>query len=186
MGRPAADENPDTTRVRARDDIAREVRASSYTGTIGKKICEMIADGASLRGLCRELKIDTTTVLDWLQRYESFREMYRKARVDQADALADEIMDVARQEPGRDEMGKVDSGDVQHRRLLADVLKWRAAKLKPQVYGDKITQEHTGQGGQPLVLNIVTGVPVAPTPPAIEHDETPRVEAPPVHDEDAE
>lgn len=85
--------------------------------------------------------------------------MYARAREDQADTLADEILEVARSKTDPDEMGKVDNGAVQEKRLLVDSLKWRAAKLGPKTYGDKLQQEHTGSGGGPI--QVITGVPEA-------------------------
>lgn len=35
-------------------------------------------------------------------------------------------------------------------RVKIDAYKWRAARLKPKVYGDRIVQEHTGAGGGPI------------------------------------
>lgn len=39
----------------------------------------------------------------------------------------------------------VNSDVVQRSRLRVDARKWFLSKMMPKVYGDKITQEHTGQ-----------------------------------------
>ena len=59
-----------------------------------------------------------------------------RARCDQADALAEEMLDVARSAPRAKS-----SEEVQGYRLLVDTVKWRASKMKPRSYGDKLLME---------------------------------------------
>jgi hypothetical protein len=48
------------------------------------------------------------------------------------------------------------SADVMaHKRLMVDTLKWKLSKMLPKVYGDKVTQEHTGAGGGPIQMAAV-------------------------------
>ena len=61
--------------------------------------------------------------------------------MDQADALADEMLKEAR--------GATEK-NAQAKRLLVDTLKWRAGKLKPKVYGERIGLEHGGPQGGPI------------------------------------
>lgn len=82
----------------------------------------------------------TSTVYRWLADKPEFRELYARAREDQADTLADEIIDIADQKDG-----EADTPDsVNRARLRVDARKWIASKLKPKRYGDKIDHEHTG------------------------------------------
>jgi hypothetical protein len=37
-------------------------------------------------------------------------------------------------------------------------MQWRAAKLAPKKYGEKIQAEHTGADGGPMQFTVVTGV----------------------------
>ena len=39
---------------------------------------------------------------------------------------------------------------------------WRAAKLAPKKYGDKLTQEHTGPGGGPVQMDATITIVRAP------------------------
>lgn len=41
---------------------------------------------------------------------------------------------------------------IASKRLQVDALKWKLSKMLPKVYGDKVTQEHTGAGGGPITL----------------------------------
>jgi len=91
-------------------------------------VCELIADGKSLRSICKRDDMPTTsTVCKWLSLVPSFAEQYARAREMQADALADEITDIA------DDT----TGDPQRDKLRVDARKWVAAKLKPRKYGEK-------------------------------------------------
>ncbi len=99
-----------------------------------------------------------TTIWLWTRQIPEFLEQYHRAREEQADALAEEMVDVVRSDPVCTEMGNVDTGLVAHNRLLIDTLKWRAARLKPKVYGDKVQNEHSGPDGGPI--QVTTGVPL--------------------------
>lgn len=67
------------------------------------------------------------TVIRWCREHEWFRNMYARAKKEQADAYEDAMIRTARTEK-----------DVQRARLIVDTMKWTASKLKPRVYGDKI------------------------------------------------
>lgn len=111
------------------------------------KILERIANGESLRGICRtEGMPPAPTVCRWLAEDESFRERYARAREAQADALFDDILDIA------------DTPDEDPRRLKLriDARIWAASKLKPKVYGDKIETTHqAGESIKEIVRSIV-------------------------------
>lgn len=62
------------------------------------KICERLADGGSLRMICRDEDMPAkSTVFDWLADHdrEAFRTKYAYAREAQADSLVDEMTDIA-------------------------------------------------------------------------------------------
>ena len=85
------------------------------------------------------------TVMTWLATKEEFQQQYARAKEEQADTLADEILHIAdTPQPGlkteTSEKGtKTIEGDmIEHRRLQVDARKWIASKLKPKKYGDKL------------------------------------------------
>lgn len=41
---------------------------------------------------------------------------------------------------------------VAHKRLQVDTRKWYLSKVLPKIYGDKLTQELTGEGGGPITI----------------------------------
>lgn len=120
-------------------------RPSSFTETMAEAICARLANGESLRSIC--LSPDTPsieTVRRWLIANEQFRAQYARAREEQADYYADEIVEIADHDP-----------DSQRARVRIDARKWVACKLKPKVYGDKLGVEQSGS----LTVNVSTGVP---------------------------
>lgn len=86
--------------------------------------------------------------------------MYARAREDQADTLADQIIEIADTpmlgiKTKTDDEGNVETteGDmIEHRRLRVDARKWIAAKLKPRKYGERLNTEHTGLDGGPIII----------------------------------
>lgn len=135
-----ADESP--------EEEARPVgRPSEYTAEKADRICEQLADGMSLRSVClAEDMPSTVTVFKWLRTYPEFLSQYARAKEESADALADEMLDIAddasndwmeRNKPG--ETGWVENGEAMQRsRLRVDTRKWIASKLKPKKYGEKL------------------------------------------------
>jgi hypothetical protein len=78
--------------------------------------------------------------------------MYARAREDQADTLADEILaisDEQREAVTRD--GTIYDPEVHRDRLRIDARKWVAAKLKPRKYGDKVELAGAGDGGEHII-----------------------------------
>ncbi len=135
-------------------------RPPSINRSVIEEICKRLADGESLRGICADAHIpDTSTIRRWLAHadakdmppvYAEFRIQYAHAREDQADALADEILDEAR---------VITAETANAKRVLIDALKWRAGKLKPKVYGPKVDHEITGRGGGPIETITTTMSP---------------------------
>lgn len=144
-------------------------RPSSYTDDKAAEICARLAGGEPLTRICRDEHLpDVATVYRWLIAKESFREMYARAREDQADTLADEIQAIADEpmvgvktttKPNGD-VEKVEGDMIEHRRLRVDARKWIAAKLKPRKYGDKL--ELAGDKDNPFVVEIVRFADQAP------------------------
>jgi Bacteriophage Sf6, terminase small subunit-like len=108
-------------------------RPSQFNWDLADEICRRIAEGETLRSICGLDRMPAhTTILRWLRENEVFRTQYARAREDQADALADEMLDAARSATNQDANAK---------RVLVDTLKWRAGKLRPKVYGDRMRIE---------------------------------------------
>ncbi|MBB6424962.1 terminase small subunit protein [Sphingopyxis sp. JAI128] len=120
-------------------------RPSDYSKDIAAEICERLADGNSLRSICRDDNMpDKGTVFRWLAAHEEFRDQYTCAREAQADTLFDEMLDIA-DDASKDVIeGAADPEHIQRTKLRIETRKWMAGKLRPKKYGDKIEHEHSG------------------------------------------
>lgn len=106
-----------------------------------------MADGLSLRTVCKADEMpDKTTVFKWLRERPEFLAQYARAKEESADALADEMLDIADDGSNdwmelhhRENVGWVENGEAMQRsRLRVDTRKWIASKLKPKKYGEKL------------------------------------------------
>jgi hypothetical protein len=131
-----------------KSDVNRGGRPTKYSLEIALKICDRLADGESLVSICRDEGMPKkTAVYEWLATKKDFSDMYARAREDQADSLADQIIALADEMPMEitDEKTKTtrfDSAYVQWQKNRVDARKWVAAKLKPRKYSDRIA--HVG------------------------------------------
>lgn len=129
-------------------------RPSDYTMELGDLICERLSDGESLRAICAEEGMpNRSTVFRWVGANDAFRDQYARAREEQADTLADEIVSISDEEctmvradkhPGAKADGEdgnvevvFDATAVARNRLRVDARKWVASKLKPKKYGER-------------------------------------------------
>lgn len=150
-------------------------RPSSYSAEIATAICVRLGLGESLREICRgEDMPDKSTVMRWLASQPEFRDQYAGAREAQADYFAEEILEIAddrtndwmerQRSDGSTE--EVENREVLNRsRLRVDTRKWLMARMAPKKYGDKITQEHTSDPGNPVqVIHRIERVIIDPKP----------------------
>jgi hypothetical protein len=138
-------------------------RPTLYSEALADQICARLAEGASLRSICKAKGMPAcSTVFGWLRSDKAFLEQYARAREAQADALFDEILEIA--DDGRRDYRQTKSGrefdheHVQRARLRIDTRKWIASKLLPKKYGDKVDLSHSGPDGAPLVPAAVAPV----------------------------
>lgn len=119
-------------------------RSSSYDEAVAEQICQRISDGFALRAICQDEGMPSvTSVFRWLDANDDFRKRYARAREIQGDLMDDKVLSVA--DGSTNETAQAD-------RVRIDAYKWRAAHLRPKVYGQKIQQEHTGAEGGPLQI----------------------------------
>lgn len=107
-------------------------RPTTYNQETADKICELIARGMSLRAICASADMPAGgTVHRWLAEHQDFQEQYARAREEQADGFADEIIDIA-------DSVAPETGEVAKAKLQIDARKWKASKLAPKKYGEKL------------------------------------------------
>lgn len=97
------------------------------------------------------------TIFNWFRTQEGFLNQYKAAKEEQADAMAEEMLDIADDGTNdwmevRDSEGatigyKVNGEHVQRSRLRIDTRKWLASKLKPKKYSEKLDMAVTGTIG---------------------------------------
>ena len=75
-------------------------RPSKYSDHLAQVICLRIAEGESLNKICKDDEMpERVTIYRWLLQKEDFCNNYARAREDQAETHADEIVDIADQMP---------------------------------------------------------------------------------------
>lgn len=97
-----------------------------------ERICEMLAAGQSMAQICRRKDMPAeSTVYKWLAEGGAFSERYARAREQQADLYADEIIEIA-------DACEPEAAAVAKAKARIDARKWLAARLAPKKYGDRV------------------------------------------------
>lgn len=129
-------------------------RPSDYTQEIADKICSELAEGKSLRTVC---KVDDMpclqTIFTWFRVYPQFLEQYTRAKEESADAMADEVLDIADDgtndwmtiKRGGEDVEVFNNEAVQRSKLRVDTRKWLMSKMKPKKYGEKLDLTSDGK-----------------------------------------
>lgn len=118
---------------------------AEFSQELFDNICEQIADGESLRTICKQDDMPSkTTVFRWLAADEKLSDQYARAREAQADSLFDDILHIS---------DAATPDEIACARLRVDSRKWMAGKLRPKVYGDKLDIEAK-------VKNIISDKPM--------------------------
>lgn len=127
-------------------------RPTTYTPELADEICTRLAEGESLRAICRDNHTPSVgTVLRWVGENKEFQDHYARAREVQAETLADEIVSIA---DDSEEDSKVKTA---RDRLRVDSRKWVASKLLPKKYGDKLDLNHGAQDSLMDLMKAVDG-----------------------------
>jgi hypothetical protein len=138
-------------------------RPTTFDQYIADLICIRLAEGQSLREVLKNNGMPAqSTVYEWLLRHPSFAEQYTRAREEQADTLADEIIAIADEQPeiiavvdkrtGELIEHKLDGAFLQWQKNRIDARKWTAMKLKPKKYGEKV--QLSGDAENPMQTKI--------------------------------
>ena len=125
-------------------------RPSEFTPEVAERIIDGLMGGLSLVKVCSADDMpNRRTVMRWWEADASFATRCARAREMQADLMDDKISDLI-------DSVTPESAPADRVRLAA--LQWRASKLAPKKYGDKIT--HAGDPDNPIastpVLNVHT------------------------------
>ena len=126
-------------------------RQSTYTSEMAAKVCAELAEGKSLRAVCRDDGMPSeATVRAWaLDDVEGFAAHYTRARELGYECLSDDILEISDDgtyDTYTDGQGNVrtDQEVIGRSRLRVDSRKWMLAKMLPKRYGDKLDLNHAG------------------------------------------
>lgn len=107
-------------------------RPTLYCEALAEKICTLLADKFSMRQICiRDDMPDRSTVQRWMADKPDFAAKCACAREEQADYIVEDCVDIEE----RTISGEINPAAA--RAVLASK-QWRASKLAPKKYGDKI------------------------------------------------
>ncbi len=129
-------------------------RPSSYTQELADKICSQLAEGISLRTVCLDEDMPCkATVFNWLRTNKDFLDQYARAKEESADAMSEDILDIADDgtndwmwiKRGGEDVQVPDNEVLQRSRLRVDTRKWIMSKMKPKKYGDKMDVTSDGK-----------------------------------------
>jgi len=128
----------------------------------------IISDGGTWREARAALEVGNRTVSVWLQD-ETFREQYARACDIRAEAIFEDILDIAdngtndwmRDNDPENEGYRQNGEAIRRTQVRIDARKWVLGKMKPKVYGDKIDHTLGSEPGKPLVHEIVRRI-IAP------------------------
>lgn len=134
-------------------------RPSDYLPEVAADICSLLADGESMRKVCERLGMpNKATVFRWLAQHEEFRDQYAKATETRADAIFEEMIDIA------DNVAE-EAAAVAKARLRIDTRKWALARMNPKKYGDKVSQEIDHKSSDGSMATKPTTIQLLPVEP---------------------
>ena len=121
-------------------------RPPKFTQTLADDICERIANGESLRNICRDKSMpDKTTVLRWVDDNNDFCDQYARACARREDSFFDDLIEIA-------DSVTADAAEVAKARVQIDARKWVLSRMNPKKYGDRVQQEVSGSIGAEVTL----------------------------------
>lgn len=110
-------------------------------------LCDRLTDGAMQREICDELGINASVLARWIASDPSRSARVREARISAArfwEEMAGQVLESA-----EDQFGLAKAKELAHH------YRWKASKQNPKDYGDKVTAEHVGADGGPVLFQKV-------------------------------
>lgn len=119
--------------------------ASTFTQALFDKICDLIADGKSVREIC-DLKgmPNRKTFHDWCKRTPELKAQYDEAYHEGDKAIFDDIVYIADTEP-----------DPKRAKVRMEAREWCLARRNRKEYGNHVTEELVGANGGPIQIERV-------------------------------
>ena len=112
-------------------------------------VCEAISDRKSLTAIAVEIGVSIGSLLTWVE-----ADAERSARIKDVRAAMARVWDEQAESELR---SATDDLGLRKAREIAHHYRWRASKVAPRDYGDRLSHEHAGPGGGAIM--VITGVP---------------------------
>ena len=107
-----------------------------YTPELADSICERLVNGESMRRISADPGMPSrSTMLRWMADIPEFEAKCARARLMQADTMDDMVVDV---------IDSVDEDNAHSMKVKLAAIQWRAAKLNPKKYGERLDLNHSG------------------------------------------
>jgi hypothetical protein len=114
-------------------------RPSVYNEEVADEICRRMIEGENLVKICKDAHLPTRmTIYNWYDKHPDFYARCVRAREGLADFLVDEIDELAE---------KTTELNVNSQKVKIATKQWRAMKMAPRLYGDRVRTEITGADG---------------------------------------
>lgn len=143
-------------------------RHSTYNAEVADRICARLAEGETLRAICRDEGMPPwRTLYHWIEDHADFAARIARARELGFDAIAQEALSIADTPVIGEETEESDDGKTRvkradmlgHRKLQVETRLKLLAKWDPKRYGDRVDLNHGGQADNPvqLLLSSLSG-----------------------------
>jgi transposase-like protein len=100
-----------------------------YRREFADEVCSRLAEGASLREVCREHGVPESSFREWVRSdRDGLASRYQTARALQVEAWSDLIIEISNRE----------DLEAQEKRVRIDSLKWLMSRIVPKKWGDRL------------------------------------------------
>lgn len=128
--------------------MSRAAEARTKLDAIGiDEVCDCVGEGKSLTLIAHNADVSIGSLLTWIE-----ADPERSARVKECRSAMARYWDEKSEQCIEDAS---DEFELKRAKELSHHYRWRASKIAPREYGDKVTQEHTGPGGAALMPTVI-------------------------------
>ena len=110
---------------------------SKWSKAAGERICEHVANGASLRKACEKAGVKYSTAQDWRKKHKDFADQYTRACEKKYHGYADELDDTLDEADEAALDPAYGNQRLAALKLRIDTRNWQLAKMLPKIYGDR-------------------------------------------------
>lgn len=174
-------------KLKAAKERAQKPAEASGKGKWSKaaceRICEHVANGASLRKACEKAGVKYATAQDWRKKHKDFADQYARACEKKYHGYADELDDTLNEADEAALDPAYGNQRLAALKLRIDTRKWQLAKMLPKIYGDRtqmvlesanpadILPKHTAEQDAAFMAKLAAIQAKTPPPEDITHTE---------------